>query len=123
MGHLFELARAVNRFGNHKKAKKRGGPVVAPALAAFELVRESIGLFAMTSEDFQEEVKVKRLGAMGVSREDIDALIAERSQARSDKNWQRADEIRDELIAKCIEVMDTPEGVQWRVKLTASTDS
>ncbi|MBT8493218.1 MAG: cysteine--tRNA ligase [Deltaproteobacteria bacterium] len=123
MGHLFELARAVNRFGNHKKAKKRGGPVVAPALAAFELVRDSIGLFAMTAHDFHEEVKIKRLGAMGVSREQVDALIAERSQARADKNWQRADEIRDELISKSIEVMDTPEGVQWRVKLTVSDDS
>ncbi len=123
IGHLFELARAVNRFGNHKKAKKRGGPVVAPALAAFELVRSAIGLFAMSPRDFHEEVKDKRLKAMGIERGDIDQLIADRATARTSKDWARADEIRDELSARSIEVMDTPEGVEWRVKLAEPSDA
>ena len=33
LGHCFELARAINRFANHKKARKRGGPIVAKAIA------------------------------------------------------------------------------------------
>ena len=123
IGHLFELARAVNRFGNHKKAKKRGGPVVAPALAAFDLVRQAIGLFAMSAHDFHEEVKDKRLKAMGIGREDIEKLIVDRTTARTDKDWARADEIRDELSAKSIEVMDTPDGVQWRVKLAEPAEA
>ena len=46
--------------------------------------------------------------------EDIEALIAERQQARKDKNFARADEIRDELMAKGIILEDTREGVRWK---------
>ncbi len=45
--------------------------------------------------------------------EDIEALIAESQQARKDKNFARADEIRDELLAKGIVLKDTREGVRW----------
>jgi cysteinyl-tRNA synthetase len=44
---------------------------------------------------------------------DIEALIAERQQARKDKNFARADEIRNELAAKGILLKDTREGVKW----------
>ncbi len=43
----------------------------------------------------------------------IDALVAERTQAKADKNWGRADEIRDELAAMQIKVIDTPDGAKW----------
>lgn len=119
IAHLFELSRAVNRFGNLKKANKRGGPIVAPALAAYELVTQALGLMRMSSSEFHAEVKAKRLSAMGIDPADIDSLIEQRSQARADKDWARADEIRDELEAKSILVMDLPDGVQWRVRLAA----
>ncbi|MBQ8955641.1 MAG: class I tRNA ligase family protein, partial [Lachnospiraceae bacterium] len=45
--------------------------------------------------------------------EDIERLIEERQQARKDKNFARADEIRDELLAKGIQLKDTREGVKW----------
>ncbi len=44
---------------------------------------------------------------------DIEALIEERQKARKDKNFARADEIRDELLAKGIVLKDTREGVKW----------
>jgi len=45
---------------------------------------------------------------------DIDNLIAERQQARKDKNFARGDEIRDLLISKGITLEDTREGVRWK---------
>lgn len=45
---------------------------------------------------------------------DIEALIEERTQARKEKNFKRADEIRDELLEKGIVLKDTREGVQWK---------
>ncbi len=44
----------------------------------------------------------------------IDALVAERTQAKSNKNFARADEIRDELKAMNIVVDDTPQGPIWK---------
>ena len=45
---------------------------------------------------------------------DIEALIAERQAARKERNFARADEIRDELLAKGIILEDTREGVKWK---------
>ena len=50
----------------------------------------------------------------GNLEEEIEALIAERQQARKDKNFALADKIRDELKAKGIELLDTPQGVRWK---------
>ena len=119
LGYAFELARAINRFGNHKKARKRGGPVVAPALEALNHLTSALSLLSMDSASFQEEVKTKRLGAMGISRDEVEAKIAERMEARSAKDWAKADAIRDELDAMQILVMDTAEGCGWRVRLSA----
>jgi cysteinyl-tRNA synthetase len=44
----------------------------------------------------------------------IDALVQERLKVRTEKNWARADEIRAELAALCVEVKDGPEGSTWR---------
>ncbi|MEE1315018.1 MAG: cysteine--tRNA ligase [Faecalimonas sp.] len=46
--------------------------------------------------------------------EDIEALIAERQVARKEKNFARADEIRNELLEKGIVLEDTREGVKWK---------
>ena len=45
---------------------------------------------------------------------EIEALIEERQAARKEKNFQRADEIRDILLEKGIILKDTREGVQWK---------
>ena len=45
---------------------------------------------------------------------DIEALIEERQAARKSRNFARADEIRDELLAKGIILEDTREGVKWK---------
>lgn len=47
---------------------------------------------------------------------DVEALIAERNEARKAKNWARADEIRNLLDAKGIILEDTPQGMRWRRK-------
>ena len=99
----------------------------ADALAAvFELVKyantnvteESSAAFAGGLLD--ELVKLcDVLGLIVVKKEEIldkeiEDLIAERQEARKAKNFARADEIRDELLAKGIILKDTREGVKWK---------
>ena len=47
--------------------------------------------------------------------EEIEKLIEERQQARKNKNFARADEIRDELKARGIVLEDTKDGVKWKM--------
>ena len=46
----------------------------------------------------------------------IERMIAERTQARMEKNWARADEIRAELDALGVQVTDTPAGPTWQLR-------
>ena len=93
--------------------------------AIFELVSEiNLDVKDGASKSFAEEA-LKRireltevLGIFGGEDEeeglgdDIQALIDERQAARKEKNWARADEIRDQLAAMGITLKDTPQGVQ-----------
>ena len=45
---------------------------------------------------------------------EIDALVAARTQAKKEKNFAEADRIRDDLKARGIEIIDTPQGTKWR---------
>lgn len=72
-------------------------------------------------EKFQEQLKTL-LDVLGITieeeqellDEEIEALIAERNEARKARNFERADEIRDLLKEKNIILEDTPQGVRWR---------
>lgn len=52
--------------------------------------------------------------AGGRSSDEIDVLVAERAQARREKNFERADEIRDIFAAEGIVIEDSPDGATWR---------
>lgn len=63
----------------------------------------------------------KILGLVQIDQEDdldaeIETLIQERQQARKVRNFARADEIRDQLLAQGIILEDTPQGVRWKRK-------
>ena len=93
--------------------------------AIFELVSEiNLDVKDGASKTFAEEAlrRIRELtevlGLFGGEDEeeglgdDIQALIDERQAARKEKNWARADEIRDQLAAMGITLKDTPQGVQ-----------
>ena len=50
------------------------------------------------------------------TEEEIEELIKERNSARDEKNWKRADEIRDDLSNRGILLEDKAEDTIWRVK-------
>jgi cysteinyl-tRNA synthetase len=45
---------------------------------------------------------------------EIDALVRARDAARADKNWKRADELRNELKRRGITLTDSPQGTRWK---------
>ena len=49
-------------------------------------------------------------------RQKIEALIAKRNNAKKDKNFDMADQIRNELNELGIEIKDTSEGTSWNIK-------
>ena len=48
--------------------------------------------------------------------QEIEDLIARRTEARKNKDWATADAIRDELKARHVVLEDTPQGVKWHIE-------
>ncbi|WP_195987004.1 cysteine--tRNA ligase [Clostridium sp. D53t1_180928_C8] len=93
---LFDLIRDINSNVGINSSKEL-------CEKALELIRElglPLGILQKTTKANLEE--------------EIEALIAERQQARKDRNFALADKIRDALKAKGIELLDTPQGVRWK---------
>ena len=53
-------------------------------------------------------------GSSEIDEDKINALIAQRNQARVDKDFATADQIRDQLSEMGVEILDRPEGTSWR---------
>lgn len=102
---LYDLVREINRWTQERdfqltaSAKKILNEAYDCLLT---LGGEVLGLFG--------EVEQKQTD----SNEDIEALITRRANAKKEKNWAMADQIRDELKSKGIVIEDTPQGVRWR---------
>lgn len=93
---LFDLIRDINSNIGVNSSKELCEKVL-------ELIRElglPLGILQKTTK--------------GDLEAEVEALIAKRQQARKDKNFALADKIRDDLKAKGIELLDTPQGVRWK---------
>jgi len=73
-----------------------------------------LGIFVESPADWFAAKKDKGVADMAVDPATVEALIAERTQARKDRNFARADEIRDQLQEMNIVLEDGPSGTTWR---------
>ena len=103
MSVLFEMAHEIQRLreqGDLQVAAKLGKTLVRLG-NVFGILQKN------PSQFFQGDIASQEI-------EKINSLIKERDQARADKNWQRADEIRDELMTMKVVIEDSSEGTTWR---------
>ena len=111
VGSLFELTRAVNRSIDSKGYT----PALEKALEEIKVFGDTLGLLEYQPDEYLKDHKLQKAD-VGITEEEIEELIKERNAARADKNYARADEIRDELSDKGILLEDKAEGTLWRVK-------
>jgi cysteinyl-tRNA synthetase len=62
------------------------------------------------------EVAPELLARQGLTDEAIDALVAERALAKKQRNFARADQIRNDLAEKGVVLEDSKDGVRWKRK-------
>ena len=69
--------------------------------------------FQAEPEAWLEAQEARATASSGIDPEKVEALIAERLEARAAKNWGRADAIREELTAMGVILKDGPGGTEW----------
>ncbi len=101
---LFDLAREINRL-------RDSAPQVAAQYAeSLRRLGAILGLLQRRPDAFLQGGEA---GA-GLSAEQIEALIAQRTAARKARNWAESDRIRDELKRQGVLLEDGPAGTTWR---------
>ncbi len=119
LGHIFEVIKALNTI-------LQSLPPI-PAQADLELlrgaaknIRELAAIMGLLSHDplnFIAEKQKQILADLNLEPGAIERLIQQRDEARKEKNWARADELRNKLAEMNIEIKDGTEGTSWQVKL------
>jgi cysteinyl-tRNA synthetase len=121
LGQLFDLCRALNRFQDRlsSKAVPEEKNLLAQGVHRMRECAKVLGLLQQAPEEFFREHRRRSLAILGIDQGEVAGLIAERTQARKEKNWARADEIRDKLAEMSIILEDKAEGTRWRVKASS----
>jgi cysteinyl-tRNA synthetase len=118
IGFLFDGVRNMNRLMSEKKFRKKKDKVAAVS-ALYHTLRELggvLGIFTSEPAAWLERQKMAALADMDISAAEIEEKIAQRLQARKDKDFARSDAIRDELEARGILLLDSAEGTSWKIK-------
>jgi cysteinyl-tRNA synthetase len=125
-GSIFDVVRAVNSAADQSRLTKQDAEATLALLAKFdtifavledrdaELTRAALAWAEASGR--LNEADAALITALSFSDADIDALVAERTLAKKQRNFARADAIRSELLEKNILLEDSKDGVRWKRK-------
>lgn len=98
---LHQIARQINKGDEQDLSQAKGALLAIGGL---------MGILQQTSENWFQQATSEN----AIQAEDIDRLVEERQQAKKDKNYARADEIRRQLKEAGVVLEDSREGTTWR---------
>jgi cysteinyl-tRNA synthetase len=113
---MAQVAKTANEIIDSRGKKK---PEQLKALAnyrkALQRMGDHCGLFMRKPEAALLELRNYAVKRLNLDVAEIESLLAQRTQARAEKNWTVSDEIRDKLAEKGVQILDRPEGTTWQV--------
>ena len=124
---VFDVLRAVNTAADHSRLTRTDAEETLALLNKFDSIFAVLedrdadltrsALAWAESEGHMDQVSadvLEKFGSSSFSDADIDALVAERTKAKQQRNFGRADAIRKELLEKGILLEDSKDGVRWK---------
>ena len=118
LGYFYDLQRNLNSLLDISKGHPTQEIIslLKQGFDHFSKIGWGFGLFREDPTSYVDRQKKEGIKKLGISEGDISKLIDERNLARKDKNYKRADEIRNDLLSKGIVLEDTPSGTNWKLK-------
>lgn len=115
---LFDTAKMLNKMERQVRQSPGLEDVrfLQETLVIFKKLAGIMGLLQEDAATYLRQKKAALLEGLDIDETAINALIKERNEVRGLRNWARSDEIRDQLLAKNIELKDGPEGTTWGVR-------
>jgi len=119
LGVLHRVTRDLNRMLGEVKKDGKGilsKDICEEGLKTFTTMGGILGIFTCDPVDYFKQKQKEVMESIAISEEEILKLIEERRTARDQKDWKRADQIREELLSQGILLKDNPQGTNWEVK-------
>ncbi len=123
---IFDLIRTANTAIDQKQLLADDREAILAVLASFDAVFDVLedrdaeptqrALEWAEKAGRLSDVAPELLARQSLSDADIDALVAERTEAKKQRNFARADQIRNELAEKGIVIEDSKDSVRWKRK-------
>ncbi len=119
LGYVFDTIKTINKISrllspNPNSTDLKILKEIGQTISEFMNI---LGLMRKDPRKYVQEKQDKLLSALSITPPEIEAFITERNQARSSKQWDKADEIRNRLLQHNIEIKDGGEGTTWKVKM------
>ena len=115
VGLLFNLLKDANRILDQGDSSSGTAASLSEMAGDLRRMGDILGILQSSWQTFFDRRTANQLQELALTPERIDALVAERTAARQNKNWQRADEIRDQLAENGIVLEDKADGTHWKV--------
>lgn len=113
IGGLSEPFKLVNDILAKPQDASQDYRTLVAVQKAINEVATVLGLFTHDPEQVLKRIHTRLAKSRGIDPTQIEILVAERTEARANKNFKRADEIRDELLEKGIRIRDTAAATTW----------
>ena len=114
LASVFELSKMINRMLDEQD--KNTFPTIIFTRNILLSLAQELGLLHEDLNVFGQREKDRHLNRVGLNETAIEKIIEERIEARKNKDYKRADEIRNMFSQKGILLQDTPKGTEWRIK-------
>ena len=115
IARMFELLRLFNNKVNVTKFAPEHKAVAEVFLGFVKSKGVLLSLFQESAPEFLKELDDILLKQKSLSRVEVDSLVNQRIEARNNKDWAKADELRDKIKDLGIIVKDSAEGTAWEV--------
>lgn len=118
LGHTFSLIRLSNWVLEDKKLCKSAQTkeFLIRILNELEKLGNILGILSQDSQEFLTKLRAIKAQRKDINIQEVERLITERQNERKNKNFKRADAIREKLAKMGVEVQDTPKGPIWDIE-------
>lgn len=117
-GIFFDTAKILNKVKRMlpETPAKQDLDLLLATVSTLKKLASIMGILTEEAPTYLNNKKAAMLANLDIDETTIDSMIQERDQAKQDKDWEKSDQIRDELLAKGVELKDSPDGTTWSVK-------